>query len=420
MRTKNLLLDIALTHLTGRVKQSVIAILGVALGVGFFVAMAAMMTGFHGHFEQTIIDVSPHVVMEDEYRERQRQAVNIKFDLDPTAISLLGVKPKEEIRGIKDAQGIVDALDKIPGLYVSPVLEGQIFYRYGTTDVSSNLVGIDPKRERHITQLEEDIVEGSLESLLTHNNGVILGSGLAKDLNAGLGDTVTVVSPAGVIKQMKIVAIFRSGIVELDNALSYGLLKQAQILQKRANVINSIRFGLDNPQDADRMARMIENHYRYKTVSWQEANEGILSMFVVEKMIMYVVTGAILVVACFGIFNIISTLINEKARDIAILKSIGFTEGDIEFIFLLQGIMIGIVGMLLGWVLGYGLTCSLEIIPINMDVFIEVQHFFVVYSFWHYAMGGIFCVISATFAAWLPARKAAQLKPVDIIRGAAG
>lgn len=421
MRTKNLLLDIALTHLSGRIKQSVIAILGVALGVGFFISMAAMMQGFHGHFEQTIIDVSPHIVMEDEYRERPRQAVNLKFDPDKNLVVLQGVKPKEEIRGIKDGEKIVAALDKTPGLYVSPTLEGQVFYRYGSTDVSSNLIGIEPERERHITTLYEDMTHGQLEDLQTHSNGVVLGSGLADDLNAEMGDTVTAVSAAGVVKQVKVVGIFHSGIVEFDNAVSYTLLKQAQILQKKANVINVIRFALEDPYNAENMARQIESRYSYKSVSWQEANEGILSMFVIENMIIYAVTSAILIVACFGIFNIISTLINEKARDIAILKSIGFTESDIQFVFLLQGLVIGFVGMVFGWGLGYAMTYGLERIPIKMeDVFIDVQHFFVVYSLWHYAIGGIFCVLAATVAAWLPARRAALLKPVDIIRGAAG
>lgn len=393
MRTKNLLLDIALTHLAGRVKQSAIAVAGVAMGVGFFVAMAAMMAGFHGHFEQTIIDVSPHIVMEDEYRQRPRQAVNIRFDYDVSAIALHGTKPKEEIRGIKDGEKIVKALDEVSGLYVSPTLEGQVFYRYGSTDVASSLIGIEPDRERHITQLEKDMVAGKLEDLKTHNNGVILGSGLAEDLNAEVGDTLTAVSSAGIVKKVKVVGIFDSGIVEQDNAVSYTLLKQAQILQKKANIINVIRFALDDPQKAEEMARMIEARYAYKSVSWQEANEGILSMFIVENMIMYTVTGAILIVACFGIFNIISTLINEKARDIAILKSIGFTEGDIQFVFLLQGMVIGIVGMIIGWALGYGMTYGLERVPIRMeDVFIDVEHFFVLYSRWHYAIGGIFCL----------------------------
>ena len=421
MRINNLLLEIALTHLSGRVKQTSIAILGVALGVGFFVSMAAMMQGFHGHFEQTIIDVSPHIVMEDEYRKRPRQAVRLKFDPEKNLVVLQGVKPKEEIRGIKDGEKIVQALDNLSGLYVSPTLEGQVFYRYGSTDVSSNLIGIEPEREVRITTLHKDMKEGELEDLLTHNNGVILGSGLADDLNAEMGDTLTAVSSAGVVKKVKVVGIFHSGIVEFDNAVSYTLLKQAQILQKKANVINVIRFALDDPQAAEETAKMIEERYHYKAVSWQEANEGILSMFIIENMIMYTVTAAILIVACFGIFNIISTLINEKARDIAILKSIGFTESDIQFIFLIQGMVIGLIGMIIGWAMGYAMTRGLEKIPIRMeDVFIDVQHFFVVYSIWHYIIGGAFCVLAAAFAAWLPARKAALLKPVDIIRGAAG
>jgi lipoprotein-releasing system permease protein len=421
MRTHNLTLDIAVTHLSGRLKQTVIAIIGVTLGVGFFVSMAAMMQGFHGHFEQTIIDVSPHIVMEDEFRERPRQAVRLKFDVERDLVILQGVKPKEEIRGIKNAESIIASLDKIQGLHVSPTLEGQVFYRYGSTDVSSNLIGIEPNREKHITTLQEDMELGRLEDLLTHNNGVVLGSGLSEDLNAEVGDTLTAVSSVGIVKKVKVVGVFHSGIVEFDNSVSYTLLKQAQILHKKTNVINVIRFALDNPKQAEELARKIEARYRYKSVSWQEANEGILSMFIIENMIMYTVTAAILIVACFGIFNIISTLINEKARDIAILKSIGFTEGDIQKIFLLQGIIIGFIGMIFGWVFGYWMTRGLEKIPIKMeDVFIDVQHFFVVYSIWHYLIGGVFCLLAASFAAWLPAKKASHLKPVDIIRGAAG
>jgi lipoprotein-releasing system permease protein len=420
MRAKPLILDIALKHLTGRLKQTLIATLGVTLGVSFFVSMAAMMQGFHGHFLQTIIDVSPHIIMEDEYRQPGKQAAEIIYPFDRSAVSILGLKPKEKLRGIKGAQEIVHTLDKTDGLYVSPVLEGQIFYRYGTTDRSSTLIGIEPLRERHISRLEQDLISGQIEDLLTHSNGVILGANLAERLNANTGDMLTSVSPAGITKQVKLVGIFRSGIVELDNSVSYTALKQSQILQNRPHVINAIRFALDDPFKAETLARQIETRYRYKTVSWQEANEGILSMFVVESMIMYAVTGAILIVACFGIFNIISTLINEKARDIAILKSMGFTAADIEKIFLMQGSLIGIAGTILGWIAGYGLSRALESIPINMDVFIEVQHFFIEYALWHYLTGGLFCMISATLAAYIPAKRAAQLKPVDIIRGAAG
>lgn len=420
MRTKNLLLDIALTHLFGRVRQTVIAILGVALGVGFFIAMAGMMQGFQQFFVETVIDVSPHIIMHDEYRERPRQAVSLRFDLKKAVVVLKGVKPKEEIRGIKDAQQIIKILEKMPELRISPALEGQIFFRYGSTDISATLMGIDPARERHITKIEDDIIAGSMDELLTHQNGVIIGDGLADTLNAELGDTLTAITPAGVVQLVKVVGIFHTGIVTLDDMQAYSLLKRAQILQDRSNVINSIRFAMDDPYMAEAMARHIEDRFEYKTESWQEANEGFLSLFVIQNMIMYSTTSAILVVACFGIFNIISTLINEKARDIAILKSMGFLERDIQMIFIIQGLIIGVIGMVIGWGLGYAMCKGLESIRLDFEAVIASDHLFIIYSYWHYVIGGVSCVFAATLAAWLPARKAAAVQPVDIIRGAAG
>lgn len=420
MRTNNLLVDIALTHLTGRVRQTVIAILGVMLGVAFFIAMAALMEGFQGFFIQKIIDVSPHIVMQDEYRERPRQPVSFVFDHEESAIALQGVKPKEELRGIKDAEKIIDALRTQQELRVAPMLQGQIFFRYGSTDIASTLKGIDPESERHITKLEQDIIAGKLDGLLTHSYGVILGEGLADDLNATVGDTLTAISAAGLVKKMKVVGIFRTGITELDNAVSYTLLKDAQVLQNRPNVINAIRFSLPDPYQAEQIARQIEDRYRYKTVSWQEANEGILSVFIIQDIVRYATTSAILLVACFGIFNIISTLINEKARDIAILKSMGFTEGDIQGMFIVQGALIGLIGMVLGCGLGYLMSRALGSFRVNMDAVITAEYLFIVYDPMNYVTGGLSCMIAATFAAWLPARKAAKLRPVDIIRGAAG
>lgn len=420
LRIQKILFSIALTHLLGRVRSTVISIIGVALGVGFFIAMAAMMQGFQSFFTQKIIDVSPHVVMHDEFREHPIQPIHIVYNADQSAISLSGIKPKEEIRGIKNAEQIISALEKESSDFISPMLQGQIFYRYGSTDVSSSLQGIDPKKEKHITKLEKDMIDGHLDDLLTHSGSVILGVGLADDLNAKSGDTLTGISVVGVVKKMKVVGIFKTGITEIDNKVSYTLLKDAQVLQNRPNVINAIRFSLIKPNDAQNFAKNIEDKYHYKTVSWQESNQGILSVFIIQNTIMYTTTGAILLVACFGIFNIISTLINEKSRDIAILKSMGFTENDIEIIFILQGILIGVFGSILGCVLGYSISRLLESVKIGMKAIVTSDHLFIIYDISHYTTGVTACMLAATLAAWIPARRASRLKPVDIIRGAAG
>lgn len=412
-----LALDIALTHLMTRKRQTAVSMLGVAMGVGFAIAMAALMQGFQQFFVSKIVDVTPHIVMKDEFRQPPVQPAALRYGHG--ALKLRGVRPREEIRGIRRARRILGALSRRAGLAVAPSLQGQVFLRYGSKDVGANIIGIDPDRQRHVSNLERDLTAGSLDHLKTSANGIIIGHGLATKLGVKMRDTVTAVSPAGVILKMKIVGIFRTGLVNLDDGETYALLKKVQILQKRINVVNQLHMRLKVPDHARRVAASIERRYRYRTESWQEANEGVLGVFVIQHAIMYATTGAILVVACFGIFNIISTVIYEKTRDIAILKSMGFEEGDIRAIFLLEGMAVGVIGSLLGWALGYSLIQLLASIEFEVESMVKLQGF-VLYTTWvHYAIATTAAIVSAALAAYLPARKAAGLRPVDVIRGAA-
>ncbi len=409
--------EIALTHLRNRKRQTLVSVLGVAMGVGFFIAMAALMQGFHVYFISKVIDVWPHVTIKDEYRSAPPQPVQRLFG--DGVVTLYGLKPREELRGIKDADTVLAELNRRTDLAAAPTLRGQVFLRYGSKDVSATLVGIEPPHERRVSHLENDLIAGSLNALHTAANGIILGDGVAKKIGAELNDTLSVISPAGVILKMKVVGIFRTGITPIDNFESYALLKKAQILQDRPNVINQIRIRLNDVNQARSIASSIEARLDYRTESWEETYENILGIFVIQNGIMYSTVGAILIVAAFGIFNIISTVIHEKTRDIGILKSIGFEERDIRRIFLIEGLLVGLIGTLLGWALGYGLTRLLGTIRFHIEGFVTAQGFILYYSITHYLIAGGFAILSAAFAAWLPARKAAHLNPVDIIRGAA-
>ena len=409
-------LEIALGHLKRRRRQTAVSLLGVALGVGFFIAIAAMMQGFQGYFVEQIIDVSPHVVMKDEFREPPLQPVEQLYS--GAAVGLAGVKPKDELRGIKNSRARMVELEALPGLSIAPVLSGQIILRYGSKDVSADLIGIEPDRERQVSNLEKDLIVGSLDRLYSKANGIILGVGVANRLAATQGDTLTALSTAGVILKMKVVGIFETGIVSMDDRQAYALLKKVQVLEDRTDVINQLRMRLEQVKDAEPMARRIEARYGYKTESWEESNQNVLGIFVIQNAIMYSTTGAILVVACFGIFNIISTVVMEKVKDIAILKSMGFSSRDVEKIFLLEGLLVGLSGSLLGALVGYGLTELLASIELEMEGFVKSQGFYLNRSFANYLIAGVIATGAATLAALLPARKAARLDPVDIIRGA--
>lgn len=410
-------LSIAVTHLRSRTRQTLVSMLGVAMGVGFFVAMASMMQGFQKDFVRRIVDSSPHIVMKDEYRNARRQPAPVA--VPKGAVEVQGVRPRDEIRGIKRAAAITRELGKRPDITVAPSLHGQAILRYGSKDVAVSVIGIVPDLERRVTDIEEDLVEGSLAALVTSSNGIILGSGIVRKLGIGMGDTVSAVSPTGVILRMKVVGITRTGIVAIDDQESYVLLKKSQILQKRQNVTNRIRLRVRPVEEARAIAASIEAQYGYRTESWQESNEGVMGIFVIQNGIMYSTVGAILIVACFGIFNIISTVIFEKTRDIAILKSIGFAEGDIKAIFVTEGLLVGIAGSVLGWGLGFTLTSLLASLRFEVSTIVEMQRFILHYSIWHYVIASAMSILAAVLAAWIPSRRAARLRPVDIIRGAA-
>ncbi|WP_035693560.1 ABC transporter permease [Azospirillum halopraeferens] len=413
-----LAVDVAVTHLRGRKRQTLVSVLGVALGVGFFIAMTAMMQGFQGFFISTVVDVAPHITISDEFREPERQPAVTAFP--DGAVRVEGVKPRDQVRGIKGGPGIVEAIRRLPGVEAAPSLSGQVFLRYGAAERNATLSGIEPSQELRITRLEKDMLAGSLRDLQTRPDGVVLGAGLAKRLGAGMSDRLTAISPAGVIRRVTVVGIYRTGVSSFDDGQAIMLLKEVQILQDRPNVINRIRIRMDDIDAAGDLAARLEARYAYKAESWQEANQGVFSVFRIQSAVMYSTVGAIMVVAAFGIFNIISTVVYEKSRDIAIMKSLGFAEGDIHRIFILEGLLVGVIGALLGWVIGYALVSLLGSLRFNFGGgTIQNDRFHLAYSFVHYAVGGAFSVTAATLAAYIPARRAARLNPVEIVRGAA-
>jgi lipoprotein-releasing system permease protein len=411
-----LLLDIALAHLRHRRRQSVVSMTGVAMGVGFFIAMAALLQGSQQDFVDKMIQAGAHIVMKDEFREARRQPVEIAWP--DAAVSLSGRKPREELRGIRNAPLRMARIAHAYRLDLAPLLSGQAFLRYGGTDVAATILGIEPERERRVTRIAEDMLDGAVENLLTVANGIILGEGLARKLGAARGDTITAVSPTGVTLSAKVVGRFRTGVVSIDQSQAYLLLKKAQVLHNRPNVVNQIRIKLPDHRDARAVAREIEAAHGYRTESWDETNEDLLALLVVRNIILYIVTGAILVVAAFGIYNIISTVVFEKTRDIAILKSIGLTQADIRRIFLIEGLAVGGLGSLMGWAAGLGLTLALGSIRFEVQALTAMQRFTLDWSFAYYAVAGIAATAASTLAAYLPARRAAALKPVEIVRGA--
>ncbi|WP_198375099.1 ABC transporter permease [Neoroseomonas rubea] len=412
-----LILDLARGMLSRRRRQTLVSVLGVALGVAFFIAIASLMRGFQTYFIQQVIDVQPHIVIKDETRRPLPQAAQIA--VADGAVEINGVKPRDRPRGIRAAGDKIAVLEAIPGAAVAPILSGPVLLRYGSRDVSINVTGIEPARYRRVANLEKDMLHGRLEDLRSAANGLIIGDALAVRLGVQMGDSVIAVSPRGVALQMKIVGIFHTGLVSLDQSAGYTLLKVNQTLQDRPNVVNQILLRLADVTRAEPLAREIEDRFGDRTESWEEQNRNILTVFVIQNAIMYSVTGAILLVAAFGIYNIISTVVFEKTRDIAILKSLGFTERDVQVLFLVQGVIAGLLGALLGCLIGQLMIEGLGQVRFRTETPAGNDRFLLAQDWRIFAVASFFAVASAAIAAVIPARRAARLDPVQIVRGAA-
>jgi lipoprotein-releasing system permease protein len=408
-----LILDIAITHVVNRLRQTLVGILGVAMGVGFSVMMAALMEGSQLDFVNQLVDSLPHITISDERRNPPVQPAESVFQ----AFQISGVTTPVIRPGIKNPYAIIASLDEWVAGAVAPSVQAKAVIRFAGRDTAATITGIDPKRETSVSKLATQMRVGSLDGLYKASNAIILGDKLATKIGARVGNTIVLVSGTGRPLSHTVIGLFHTGVSQYDEGQAYTLLKTAQILAGQTGLVNSIRVRVRDILGARELASRIEAETGYKAVSWQEANEDLLNAFQIRNFIMYTVVGAILLVASFGTYNIISTITHEKTRDIAILKSLGFTQATVRRIFLLEALIIGIAGMVAGWALGYVLCLALGTIEFKSP-FMDATHLPVLYTPKHYLLAGLVALSASAFAGYLPARKAAAVQPVEIIRGA--
>jgi lipoprotein-releasing system permease protein len=409
----SLVLDIAWTHVSSRVRQTAFAVAGVATGVGFSIMMAALMEGSQNDFMRQLINALPHITVSDERRVPPPQPADAVY----AAAEIHGLTPSTRRKGIKNPLAIMASLEPwLPGA-IAPSVQTKGILRYASRDVPVTITGIDPQREPKVSQLAEQLRQGTLTSLYRTSNAMILGDRLAEKIGARVGSNLTVQTSAGAKLNAQVVGLSHTGIRSVDEVTCYVLIKTGQIIEQQTGLVNEMRVRVRDPMQARAIAARIEEETGYKSVSWQEAHEDLLSSFVIRNIIMYTVVGAILLVASFGTYNIISTITHEKARDIAIMKSLGLAERTVRSIFVIEALIIGFAGGIVGFALGYLLCVGLGAIEIKSP-FVDMTHLPLVYDLRHYGIALGVALASSLTAGYLPARKAASVHPVDIIRGA--
>jgi lipoprotein-releasing system permease protein len=318
----NLILAIAWTHVRHRARQTLVAIVGVMTGVGFSVMMAAMMEGSQDDFIKTLVDSLPHISVTDELREPTRQPADIRYQ----AAEFHGLTPEVRRPGIKNPMATIASLKTwVPGA-LTPSVQSKAVLRFAGRNLTTSIIGIDPRTEADVSNLATHMRQGTLTSLYRASNAILLGDRLASKIGARVNSNITLASAEGASMSATVVGTFHTGFRATDETTGYVLLKTAQVLEKQTGIVNEIRVRTADPMQARLISERIGEQTGYKSISWQEAQEDLLSAITLRNVLMYTIVGAILLVASFGTYNIISTITHEKTRDIAILKSLGFMD----------------------------------------------------------------------------------------------
>ncbi|MGC1516274.1 MAG: FtsX-like permease family protein, partial [Maribacter sp.] len=262
------------------------------------------------------------------------------------------------------------------------------------------------------------IIGGSPEALKNTENGILLGAGLAEKMSLKVGDRVQISTVRGAVFPLKIVGIYQSGIADIDNVQSFANLKTAQrILGEAQNYITDINVKLFDIENAPAMARLISSQFKITATDINQANAQFETGSNIRNLITYAVSITLLIVAGFGIYNILNMLIYEKMKDIAILKATGFSGLDVQLIFMSQAMIIGAVGGILGLLIGYLLSRGIDHVAFETEALPTITTYPINYNITYYLIGISFALLSTFVAGWLPSNKAKRIDPVRIIRG---
>jgi lipoprotein-releasing system permease protein len=413
-----LLLSIAVTLLRAKLRQSIVAAVGVMFSITMFVTLLGFMNGLNDLLDGLILNRTPHIRLYNELQASPVQPIDIGSDTT-THNFIRSVKPKEDLPRLRNAEAIMTALRNDPRvLAVSPRLVAQVFFNVGTVDLNGQVNGIDVMQEVRYYKFADYLTHGDPQALATGNNTVVLGKGLADMMAAGIGEVVQVTTATGDRAMLRVVGIFQSGIADYDKVQCYANIKTVQkLLARPSSYYTDINVKLHDLLLAPAMARELTARFDVDAVDVQTANAQFETGSNVRNIISYAVGVVLLIVAGFGIYNILNMMIFEKLDAIAILKATGFSGSDVQRIFLLLSMIIGVVGGVSGLIGGFAMQNVIDNIPFITAALPTVKTFPIDYSPKYYIIAVTFALLTTWVAGWFPARKASQVDPVEIIRG---
>jgi lipoprotein-releasing system permease protein len=406
--------EIAYTHITTRKRQTFIAALGVTIGMAIFIFMNSLMAGFDRSSIDGQFKISPHLRV---YSDDQK-SLPLVPNIDSTGLYLI-TNPKvtaTQAKRLLNPKQLIKSLSAHPAVKnITPEVSLGAFYSSGSSaQISGIVAGVALPSEDEMFDLQRKIIiEGDVQNLATNVDGIIIGTGLAQKLSLRIGDNLSLNSGVGVSKNMKIVAIFQTNITNIDKTKAYiNLAAAQQLLRQNQDYITDIKINIHDYQKTADYQRDFEQISGYQVEDWKAANSALVAAANVRRAMAFSIAMSILLVAGFGIYNIMNMTVMQKINDIAILKALGFAGGDVIKIFVYQSIIIAFVGVLMGLGMATFMVNILSRVWVGGDMGffpIRVEPFF-------YALGSALGAGITLLAGFIPARKAANIDPVAILR----
>lgn len=414
-----IIIEIATSLMYARMKQTMVAAVGVTFGIAMFVALLGFMTGLNDLLDGLVINRTPHIRLYNEIKPSEVQPIQKHKEYQDDYNIIRSVKPQNKKPKIHNNGAIINALEKDNRvLGIAPKITAQVFYNVGEIELTGVINGIDPVAENNLFYFSDYVIEGDYVDLNNIPNSIIMGKSAADKMLAKIGDVIQVTTVKGERMLLKVVGYFQSGLEEMDKTNSYCSVSTTQKLMGESNnYITDIQIKLNNLEMAPPMAKEYSELFGVEAEDIQSANAQYETGTDVRNIISYAVGITLLIVAGFGIYNILNMMIYEKMDSIAILKATGFSGKDVNRIFITIAMTIGFIGGILGLFFGFLLSYGIDQVPFETDALPTLKTFPVNYSAKFYIIGVTFAMATTYLAGLLPARKASNVDPVVIIRG---
>ena len=414
-----LIASVSKSLLWARWKQTLVAAIGVTFSITMFIALLGFMDGLNEMLDGMMFNLTAHVRLYNEVAATRIQPINRIHPNGEGYDFIHSIKPKDKLMALRNSQAIMAALkkdDRVLG--VAPKILVQVFYNVANVDLGGMISGIEVAEESRLFLFKDYVIEGNYTDLKYVPNSIILGKGVADKMLANIGDNIRVTSSKGEQVSLKVVGFYQTGIRELDNSQSYASIATAQKLLGESNTyITDIQVKLKDMAMAPILAKEYTKLYSLDAIDIQAANSEFETGSSIRTLISYAVGVTLLIVAGFGIYNILNMMIYEKIDSIAILKATGFSGNDVNAIFISIALSIGIFGGSLGLLLGFGLSSIIDQLPFMATSLPTMKTYPVSFNPKYYFIASMFAIVTTYLAGYFPSRKASKIDPVIIIRG---